>query len=446
MKVAQTTTHAGIMHPTEFNRLPINMRERAAELKYADAVAMYADTSLPICRVAEINSVSATGLSSHIRTHHRNLLFERYGIDVKDDSLYNSIKVKPPKGQSLKTHLKYKDAIEACGDMTYIELNVSQVAQLFNLNGSSLAAQLRVHYPDIIPNREKVRQRLGIADNAHRGPRRECVEAYSEAMVMYRDSDLTIAEVAEKFGVSSSGLCRFLRFYHKDVLSQKSNRRKTAKKAVGVRKPGKLSGNGNLYGPKAETINKYADALELYRSSSLSIREIAAATGVPEAGFKGYLRQWHRCEMLDRRGFECDADSIVNLQETKRFLKATAAKYAPAIASLKENPRHVAEVAAEFGLNPEVFRKYLKNHEPELASQQGMMRQSNGKLIKYTSSEKYAQAINEYASSAESLKSIAQRHGLVYNSICGYVARNCPEEKKRHQLMVEAAESSKKNK
>lgn len=436
MNEATVKTYNEISAKADFNRLPTPKRKEAARHKYAEAVEMYAASNLSIRSIADMCGVTAAGLSAHIANHHRDLLFARYGIDAARESDF-ALKVKPQKGQSLKTHLKYKDAVEACGDIAYIEFNVSQIARMFNVNGTGLAAQLRVHYPDVIPNREKMRMKLGIADNTRRGPRQVCVEAYAEALAMYRDTDLTIPEVALRCGVSKSGLCQFMRFYHKDIIELKAARRKAARKEVGVRKPGNLAGNGNLYGPKPETVELYAPALKLYRDTPLTISQIAEQTGVPEAGFMGYLHQWHRGEKIRRRGYEWDGVSEPDLRGTRPYLKSTAAKYAPAIKSLRENPRHVAKVAAEFGLNPEVFREYLKTHEPELAAGQGMTRMANGKLVKRSSHEKYARAIHEYATTSEPLKSIAKRHGIVYNSICGYVIRNCPEERESHRRIVE---------
>lgn len=400
---------------SDFNRLPTALRADAARRKYAEAVALYADTDLSIREVAEKCGVTASGLSAHIGKHHRDLLFARYGINIKDKNLY-TVKVKPPRGQSLATHLKYRDAIEACGDIAYIEYNVSQVARMFNLNGTSLASQLRVHYPDIIPNREKLRQKLGIADNTKRGPRKCSVEAYTEPLKLYRDSDLTINKVAGIFNVSPSGFRQFLRFYHKDVITQKADQRKAAKRNIGDRTPGSLAGNGNTYGPKLGTVAQYAKALELYRNSPMTIKEISSETGVTEAGFKGYLHQWRR--------------------KDKQSLNPAAAKYAPAIESLRSKPRDVAHVAAEFLLNPESFRKYLKKHHPLLAEGQGMMRSDDGKLVKQSSAEKYAEAIHEYATTPESLKDIAKRHGIVYNSLSSFVLRNCPGERESHRMIV----------
>ena len=122
---------------------------------------------------------------------------------------------------------------------------------------------------------------------------------YAESVALYAGTDLTIrsvAEVAQRCNVSRSGFRQFLRFYHKDILEGKAQRRKSSKREVGQRKPGELSGNGNPYGPKPETVARYAPALELYRTSPMTIRAICDKTGVSFSGFKGYMHQWHNGE------------------------------------------------------------------------------------------------------------------------------------------------------
>lgn len=400
------------------------MREAAAARKYAGAVELYASTDLPLRKVAEMCGVSAFGLSAHIGRHHRPLLLARYGLDPAGPDA-DVMKVRPPKGQSLKTHLKYKEAIEACGDIAYIEYNVAQIARMFELDGPALASQLRTHYPDIIPMRELTRQRLGIADNAPRGVRPTSEEEYGEALKMYRDTDMTIPAVAEKCGVSKSGFGQFMRFYHKDVIAEKAARRRNARKERGMRRAGKLSGNGRLYGPKPSTVELYATALELYTTTGLTVEMIVEQTGVSAEGFRGYIHQWHRDD-----------------KPTRSSLKPVAQKYAPAIESLRSNPRPLTEVAAEFGLSADPFRVYLKAHEPELAKALGMTRLANGKVVKRSSSQKYGEAIREYASTPESLTTIAERHGLVYKSVLGFMLRHCPEERESHMKIVEQAKKS----
>lgn len=426
-------------------RLRSEERTPAARVKYARAVEMYATTDLSVREIADRCGVSPGGLSDHIGKYHRKLLLARYGLSA-DDKDARTIKVKPKKGQSPATYRKYKDAIRACSDLAYIEYNVSQIARIFGLDGTGLASQLHFHYQDVIPFREKLRRRLGLADNTHRGVRPWCATAYAEAVKMYRDTDMPIPEVAEKCNVSPSGLSQHLRYYHKNIIELKEKKRNMAKRKTGSRPVGKLAGNGTYYGPKPETIAKYASSMELYLNTPLTIKEIVAKTGVSLGGFTGYLHQWHRGEKLRRRGYEWDGVSEPDLSGTRHYLKSTAYKYAEAIESLRKNPRHVAEVAAEFGFNAETFRGYLKKHAPELAAKCGMTRLANGKLVKRTSEEKYGAAVKEYATSTEPLKSIARRYGIVYNSIMGYVLRNCPEERESHRRLVEHEEQLKNEK
>lgn len=282
-------TYQGGATPTD-HRLPTPQRAAAAESKYAAAVALYAATDLPVRAVAEKCGVGAAALGAHIRRHHRDLLLERHGLDGAGAD----VKLRGTRGQSVKAHLKYKEAIEACGDVAYIEYNVSQVARMFGLDGTALASQLKVHYPDVIPARERLRKRLGIADNTHRGARPWSREGYEKAVAMYGASDLTLAEVATECGVSKSGLCQYMRFYHPDVLAGRQSRRKAA--AAGDRKAGAPSGNGSVYGPSEATVARYAAAVQLYRTTDKPVDAIAADTGVPLPGLRAYLRRWHRGE------------------------------------------------------------------------------------------------------------------------------------------------------
>lgn len=381
-------------------------------------------SDLTLRQIAEMCGVTPVGLSAHIGKHHRPLLFARYGLDINDSSL-NTIKVKPPKGQSFKTYLKYKDAIEACGDIAYIEYTVTQIARLFGLDGTALASQLRVHYPDVIPAREALRQRLGIADNIHRGARPTTIDQYDDAVRMYRDTNLTVTEVADLCNISKGGLVQYLRFYHKDVISDKAQRRASACGSDPV--VGQLAGNGSLYGPKPQTKAAYAEAFDLYRTSTMPIAEITAQTGVPSEGFRFYVNRWHKDDALRR----CSNTSA-------------SGKYCHAIASLKADPRPVAKVADEFGLNADVFREYLKAHEPELASRQGMKRLDDGRKVKQTSYDKYLPAVREYAESAQPLKDIAARHGLVYKSLNSFINRNCPEAKASHNNHITSSSANHK--
>lgn len=65
-----------------------------------------------------------------------------------------------------------------------------------------------------------------------------------------------------------------------------------------------------------------------------------------------------------------------------------------------------------------------------------MMLTVSGKKICRRSQEKYAEAISLYETTTESLKSIAKRLNITYNSIGGYIRRNYPEIIQRHQNLL----------
>lgn len=328
------------------------------------------------------------------------------------------------KGQRPETRRKYRDAIEACDSEEYIDLNVSQIARMFDLDGTALANQLRAHYPEILPRREAERRRRGIADNIHRGVRRFAEEEYAEAVAMLRDTDMTMEEAADRCGVSYPGLRQHIIFYHKEIARQRELRRIRGQENP---KTGTLSGNGRLREMPGDAKRKYAKGVELYRTTSLPVTEIARRIGVNVNTFRHHLRTWHRSLMFDRRNAETPVGETdrPTMLGTKRYDRAVREKYAEAIESLKTTTDATVEsISRKFGFIPEVFRAYLKEHEPELFESLGMMTLPNGKTVLRRSYEKYKDAIEAYQSSKESLKSIAERFGIPYKSLSGFIRRN----------------------
>lgn len=410
------------------------LKRHALHCKYEKAVAIYADTDMPMKDIAKECRVSVGGLGSYLRRYWRELVLRRHQIHA-DGKKAEDIKIMEAGKQSIHAHAKYKDAVAACDSLEYIDLNVSQVARKFGTDGTALANFMRIHYPETLVWREKVRRRLGINDNIWHGARPECTKQYAEAVEMYRDTEMTVMEVAAACNVSPSGFSQHLRFYHKEILEQKKQIRETAK-AKRQQVLGELTGNGRVYRPSPATKQRYAQALELYRNTTLTMKEIVRRTGVPAEGFRFYLHKWHKDLVIERLGISSNVSGHTDLRKARKRMKTVAAKYEEAIKSLRMTPRPVAEVAAEFGLHPEVFRDYLHKHEPELARQQGMMKTANGKIVSRRSEEKYAEAVRLYGTTTETLKSIAARLGLTYNSVGGYIRRNYPEVMALHQNLL----------
>ena len=397
--------------------------------RYRKAVELYAATDMTARRISEQCGVPVNGFLNYLRKYRRDLLLARHGFTVPGEA--SDIRLRGRSGQTVAAHTKYKEAILACDDKRYLNMNVSQIARSFGVDPTGLGNQLRTHYPDILERREKERRRLGIADNGHRGVRRQSTECYAEAVELLRTTDKTITEAADTCGVSPSGLKQHLLFYHKDLVAVRSRKREKAKLHP---KRGEINGNGSIRRPKKDTEEKYAEAVELYRTTTMTVHEIADRMGVNRNTLRAYLRMWDRETAFARQGAEYSEEA--KLSELKRYRPSTAAKYAPAIERLRNTGLPTAKVAAEFGLQPECFRAYLREHFPDLYARQGMTQAGNGRTVSYRSMEKYAEAIRLYETTDEGLKSIARRLGLVYNSLGNFLRRNFPELIEAHSKRV----------
>lgn len=123
-----------------------------------------------------------------------------------------------------------------------------------------------------------MRERLGLGDNLPRGTRQYSKEQYAKAMELLRsDRYVTIQEVAESCGVSYSGLEQHLLFYHKDLVKR---RIKIREKAVRRQRKGEITGRGTVHVPSPKAVKKYAEAVYLYSTTSMSASQIAKQTGV----------------------------------------------------------------------------------------------------------------------------------------------------------------------
>lgn len=319
---------------TEIDASMISARERCILVrrhklhqKYAEAVELYAGSNMSVKDIAVRCGVGCKALSVYLQRYWRELMLRRHGIECRGNDP-KSIKVISAGNQGHVAREKYKDAVAACDKIGYIDLNMSQIARKFGLNGTALSNRL------------------------------------------YGETDMTIGEIASRCEVSESGLQQHLRFYHRDLLARKREMRRNAAEKVKKDK-GDMTGNGRRHEPSQKIVAKYAAALDMYRNTPMTIKAIAERTGVSREGLRSYLNKWYRSLVMERSGIDPDADDTADLRRLRRRMKTVAAKYAEAIESLKRNMRPVAKVAREFGLNADVFRQYLHKHEPELIKQHG---------------------------------------------------------------------------
>ncbi len=404
------------------------------EEKYRQAVELYRSTELSCAEISRTCKVTALGFQRYLSMYHRDLLLARYDIICSKEEARH-IKLGQLRGQLPATRAKYKDAIEACESLDYIEYNVSQIAREFGLGGTNLGRQLRMHYPGVIEWRERVREHLGISDNLPRGTRRYCKEQYAKAVKLLRsDRYITTQEAAESCGVSYTGLKQHLLLYHKNLVKR---RIKIRENAVGRKRKGEITGRGTVHEPSLEIVEKYAEAVRLYSTTPMSASQIAKKTGVSKKSFYGYLQRWHLDLVCKRKNIPYEEGKPIEWSKVRKYNPATKEKYAEAIRRLKESRLPTATVAAEFGLHPETFRSYLKEHEPELHTRQGMIRTDDGKVMSRHSMEKYGEAIRLYGTTTEGIKSLARRFNVNNCALRDFVKRHFPELIEQHKKLVQ---------
>ena len=410
------------------------------EEKYREAIELYRTTRLSCAEICRTCKVTVSGFQRYLSLYHRDLLLARYNITCSKEEA-SRIKLPQLRGQLPATRAKYKDAIEACESLDYIEYNVSQIAREFGLSGTNLGRQLRTHYPEVIEWREKVRERLGLGDNLPRGTRPHCKDRYAEAVKRLRsDRYITVQEVADSCGVSYTGLEQHLLFYHKDLVKR---RIKIREKAVGQKRKGEITGRGTVHAPSPETKEKYAEAVRLYATTPMSALRIAQITGISRKRFYEYLHRWHMDLVCKRKNIPYEEGIAIDWSKVRKYNPATKVKYAEAIRRLKESGLTTAQVAAEFGLHPECFRQYLKEHEPELHARLGMVRADNGKVMAHHSMEKYSDALRLYTTTTESIKSLARQFGFNDCSFGQFIRRHFPEAVEKHNELIRKEKTQK---
>ena len=86
-------------------------------------------------------------------------------------------------------------------------------------------------------------------------------------------------------------------------------------------------------GVRPETEAKYRQAIELYRSTDLSVAEISRICGLTNNGLRGYIFKYHRDLMLARNNILCDKEAAykIKLNQLRGQQPVSRIKYKDAI-------------------------------------------------------------------------------------------------------------------
>ena len=181
------------------------------------------------------------------------------------------------------------------------------------------------------------------------------------------------------------------------------------------------------------TEDQYREAIELYGSTSLSVRAICARCGVSYAGFRSYLYKYRRDLLLSRHGVAASSASDAahtRLRGRRGQTAAARAKYGNAIAACddaKYIEYNVSQIAHLFGLNPTGLSNQLRAHCPELLERRELERRRLGladnqqRGVRPWCREQYAAAVKLLRTTELTLSEAAERCGVSFTGLRQHV-------------------------
>lgn len=250
--------------------------------KYRKALELYAQTDLPASEICNITNINAKAFRAYICRYHRDLLYAR-NIYVTSDKKSAEEKLFGNRGEREGSQKKYQEAIETFKNNEFLHLTTAEIARKFGLRPSSLSNYLRSHYPELIKHRENERKRLGISDYRHRGVTESAKNLYSDAISHLANTDDTIAETANLFNLSLSGLRQHLLHYFPEISKEREEQRI---KSASIKKS-----ETQKQREQRKASFKYAEALSSLKKNGGSLEAVADYYGISAKVFRVYIRR-----------------------------------------------------------------------------------------------------------------------------------------------------------
>lgn len=258
------------------------------EAEYRDAIAacgniLYLDQ--PISAIARMYGLDQDCLSNQLKRHYPEIIPLRRELRIK-----MGFEKAGRYGLRASTVKSYSKAIEMLKDPS---VTVREAAQACGVSFTGLQQHLLFYHKDIADARMMTRtdalfKPLVIGGNTAKGgirvPRPRALALYSPAVEMYKDTRLSIAEIARRCGVSSHNLSVYLQRWHRDLMEQ---RRERVRKELSEKK---IKEKANKHPKGFSAKQKYEPTIALIKSGN-SITEAARAQGVSAPNLRRWIKR-----------------------------------------------------------------------------------------------------------------------------------------------------------
>ena len=184
-------------------------------------------------------------------------------------------------------HCKYEKAVALYADT---DMAMKEIAKECNVSVGGLGSYLRRYWRELVLRRHRIYLDGKKADEV------KIMEAGKQnvnAHVKYKDAvaacdslnyiDLNVSQIARKFGTDGTALANFMRIHYSEILIW----REKVRQRLGIN-------DNKQHGARPECTKQYAEAVELYRKTEMTMAEVAEACKVSLSGFCQHLRFYHK--------------------------------------------------------------------------------------------------------------------------------------------------------
>jgi transposase-like protein len=300
-------------------------------------------------------------------------------------------------------------------------------------------------------NTNKLQDRVGVVTDERvlrymsnrYGQRNETRERYGDAIaacgsILYLDK--TIAEIAQLFGHQDQSLRNQLKRHFPELVAERERLRS-------LLRLNKLP----VRGVGLSTIEKYRPAIELLRTTNITIRDAAEQTGVALAGLQQHLLFFHKDIAQQRLARRLDAlgkphqTDINGAGRRNEPREATKAFYAKAVKMYRTTDMRVTDIAKACGIDSHnleghirkwyrddmALRMEKRRERIEAMNRERQKRRENSTLTKMR--RKYREVV-PLLEAGTVYKEAAAMIGVTPDRLSSWVRRNLPELAKKIRL------------
>ena len=337
-------------------------------------------------------------------------------------------------GMKGDTQQRYGAAVRDFESIRLLEQTSADIARNHGLGPEAFCNHLKRHHMEVLQLREELRFKLGITKKRKGGATATLSQKYAPAVRLLRETDVTIREAAERTGVGLSALQHYIIYYQKDLAEERLKRRLS--RLDKPCRPGELNASGNISKPR-DTAEYYAEAVELYRTTDLTVKDIAARCRLVPHNLERHLQRWHvdLVSVRRERRREAAADRQQKALSRPTRKEKAANKYIPALALIEQGKTY-AEAAGEVGVPNDRLQWWVRHNHPQIherAIENCWVTLPSGKRLKRETWQVYQQAVNAFTKTNESVRHIARRLGVKANHLGDFLRENCPEAAERRR-------------